>query len=50
MKLYLQSTRGYQVTEGMDQATVERLLTDLGGADIQYIDEFTYNTAIQRVR
>jgi hypothetical protein len=46
MKLYMQSSRGYQSTDGMDQDTVTRLLTELGATDITYIDEATYNTAI----
>ena len=46
MKLYMQSSRGYQSTDGMDQDTVTRLLTELGATDITYIDEETYMTAI----
>jgi hypothetical protein len=46
MKLYISSSRGYQSTEGMDQETVIRLLTELGGADIQFITEEEYNSAI----
>jgi len=46
MKLYIQSSRGYQSTEGMDQATVTRLLVELGATDITFIDEATYQAAI----
>ena len=46
MKLYMQSSRGYQSTDGMDEAIVTRLLTELGGTSIQFIDEATYMTAI----
>jgi len=46
MKYYIVSSRGYQQTEGMDQDTVTRLLTELGATNIQFIDENTYNTAI----
>ena len=46
MKLYTQSSRGYQSTDGMDQDTVTRLLTELGATGIQYITEEEYNTAI----
>jgi hypothetical protein len=47
MKLYMQSSRGYQETEGMDLATVTQLLADLGATGIQSIDEATYLAAVQ---
>ena len=50
MKLYMQSSRGYQSTEGMDQATVIRLLTELGATDITFIDEATYQVAVQALQ
>ena len=49
MKLYMQSSRGYQQTDGMDEDTVTRLLTELGATGITFIDEATY-TAAQQVK
>ena len=46
MKLYVKSSRGYQQTDGMDQDTVIRLLTELGAKDIIFVTEEDYNTAI----
>jgi hypothetical protein len=46
MKLYTRSSRGYQSTDGMDEATVTRLLAELGATAITFIDEVEYNTAI----
>lgn len=46
MKYFILSSRGYQATEGMDQDTVIRLLTELGVTGIQFITEDEYNSVI----
>ena len=40
----------YSSHNGMDQATVTGLLTDLGATNIQYIDETAYQTAISALQ
>ena len=47
MKYYIKSSKGYQQTEGMDQATVIRLLTELGATNIVFISEEEYSQYIQ---
>ena len=54
MKYVVSCTRNgntcYMSWEGQSQDQINSMLVDLGATDVQFIDEDTYNTAVQALQ